>query len=263
VHNLSIEEWLELLRIDNPTALPLLCDLVARTVSPDRLSLAQCVELGCARAAPVAELGLRWARQKPVNDEAALATAIGIARAGAPRVRAEGVAWAAGLIEKAAFARPEHVRELVDARFADAREAGLSLVEKDARFRESTLLWAALSESPYDDARAFLVKHLGARQAELGPETLRAVWVTALLAVHRGGRAKRAALNQIAARVARRPAEAESLLPLLGIALRSVRAPERRAALAAVATAAVREPALERALERALPELTLERGAAL
>ena len=84
------------------------------------------------------------------------------------------------------------------------------------------------------------------------------MWATTLLAVHRGGRAKRAALNQIADRIMRAvQAEAEALLPLLAIALRSVRAPEQRTALAAVARAAIREPALRGAVARALPELKL------
>lgn len=263
VHNLSIEEWLELLRIDNPTALPLLCDLVAKTVSPERLSLSQCIELACAKPAPVAELGLRWAKQKPVNDEAALVIALGVARAGAPKTREEGVAWVAGIIEKASFARPEHVRELLDGRFADVRARALAFVDADARFRESTVLWAALAESPYDDVRTVLVKHLRDREGTFGPETLRRVWITTLLAVHRGGRAKRTALLQIAARIAKKPAEADELLPLLGIALRSVRAPERRTAIAAIASAAVRDPSLTRAIARALPDLTIERGAVL
>lgn len=263
VHNLSIEEWLELLRIDNPTAIPLLCDLVAKTVSPDRLSLAQCIELACAKPAPVAELGLRWAKQKPVNDEAALVTALGIARAGAPKTREEGLAWVAGIIEKASFAKPEHVRELLDGRYADVRARALAFVDADARFRESTVLWGALAESPYDDVRSVLVKHLRDREGSFGPETLRHVWITSLLAVHRGGRAKRAALLQIAARIAKKPAEAEQLLPLLGIALRSVRAPERRTAIAAIASAAVRDPALSRTIARVLPDFTIERGAVL
>jgi hypothetical protein len=261
VHNLSVEEWLAMLRIDNPIALPLLCEMVEKTVSPGRLSLAQCVELACARPAPVAELGLRWAKQKPIDDAAALSAALGVAAAGAPRVRAEACAWVAELIGASAFAAPEHLRVLCDARFADARAAGLALVEKDARFRESTVIWAALAESPYDDVRTFLVAHLASRRAVFAPETLRHVWASTLLAVHRGGRAKRAALAQIAARVARHPGEAESLVPLLAIALRSVRAPERRAALAAVASAAVREPAVARAVERFVPELRIEQGA--
>ena len=254
---LTVDEWLELLAVDNPSALPILCAMVEKVVSPERLSLAQCVQLACARAAPVAELGLAWARRKPVDDEAALAAALGVARAGVARVREEGAAWVAEILGRAAFGAPEHVRELLDARHAEPRAAGLALVEKDPRFRESTLLWGALAESPYADARAVLVRHMVEREKTLGPETLRHVWATALLAVHRGGRAQRGALNQIADRIARRPAEAEALLPLLAIALRSVRAPERRTALAAVARAAHREPSLRAAVARALPELQL------
>ena len=101
------------------------------------------------------------------------------------------------------------------------------------------------------------MKHLEERQKSFGPETLRHVWATTLLAVHRGGRAKRAALGQIAARVARRPDEADALLPLLAVALRSVRAPERRTALAAIARAALRQPLLQAALARAIPEIKI------
>ncbi len=255
--SLTVDEWLELLRIDNPEALALLCAMVAKAVSPDRLSLAQCVQLACAKTGPVADLGLAWARRKPVGDAAALTVALGLARAGVEHVRAEASAWLAEVLGTAPFATPEHVRELLDARFPEPRAVAFALIETDPRFRESTVLWAALAESPYDDARAVLVKHLGERQQSFGPETLRHVWATSLLAVHRGGRAKRGALNQIADRIARTPTEAESLLPLLAIALRSVRAPERRTALAAVARAALREPALRGAIARALPEIAV------
>jgi hypothetical protein len=89
------------------------------------------------------------------------------------------------------------------------------------------------------------------------PETLRHLWVTTLLAVHRGSRDKRAVIEQIADRIIERPAEAEALLPLLGVALRSVREPERRAALAALARAAFERPALRMAISAKLPELKL------
>ncbi len=258
VENLSLEEWLDLLTIENPVALPLLCELVEKYVLPQRLTLGQTLELACSRAAPVAELGLRWAQKKPVEGEAGIAAITVLARAGAQRVRQEGIDWVLGLIEKTPAAKPEHLRELLDARHADVRSRALIVFHKVPRFQDSTLLWAALSESPYEDVRAFLVKHLGERESTFEADTLRQLWVTILLAVHRGGRAKRAALTQVAERVARRPAEAASLLPLLGLALRSVRAPERRTALAAVTRAAFREPRLREAIAHALPELRLE-----
>jgi hypothetical protein len=257
VENLSIDEWLDFLSIENPVALPLLCELVEKYVLPQRLTLAQTLDLACARAAPVAELGLRWARQKPVVGEAGLRAVTVLARAGAQRVREEGVDWVLSLLEKSPDARPEHLRELLDARHADVRARALTLFQKTARFQESTLLWASLAESPYEDVRAFLVKHLGERESTFAADTLRQLWITILLAVHRGSREKRAALSRVAERVVKNPAEAASLLPLLGIALRSVRAPERRSALAAITRAAFREPRLREAIARDLPELRL------
>ena len=258
VESLTVEEWLSLLRIDNATALPLLCELVVKHLLPDRLTLAQCVDLACARPAPVAEVGLRWVKQKPLRTEADLLTVVGLHRAESERTREAAMDWVTDLLERSDTAPDLLVRDLLDARHADVRERALGLFPRCPRFRDSTVLWAALSESPYDDVRAFLVKHLKERESTFAPETLRHLWVTILLGVHRGGKSKRAALRQIAERVARRPADAGSLLPLLGLALRSVRPPERRTALAAVARAAFLEPALRAAIARDLPEISLE-----
>ena len=260
IEALTVEDWLSLLRIDNVTALPLICGMVVKHLLPARLTLAQCVELACARPAPVAEVGLRWTKQKPINGAADLIAVLGLSRAEAPKVREEAITWVVGLLETTKGARAEHVRELFDARHANVRALGLALFVRAERYRENMLLWAALSESPYDDVRAFLVRHLKERESIFEPETLRHVWVTILLGVHRGGKSRRAALRQIAERVARRPAEASSLLPLLGIALRSVRPSERRTALAAVGRAAFLTPRLRAAIQRELPELTLESG---
>lgn len=257
LENLSIHAWLDLLRIDNPAALTFLCEVVQRHVSPARLGLADCVELACAKAAPVAELGLGWARQKPVKTAADLEVTLGVARAGAPRVREAAIAWLIPLLQASPHARPEHVRDLIDARHADVRAAALGLFQDDPRFRDDTGLWAALAETPYDDVRAFLLKHLAARRDAFSPEALRHVWATTLLNVHRGSRDKRAALRLVSDRIVARPGDAESLLPLLGVTLRSVRPAERRAALAAVAQAAFRAPALRDAITRRLPELRL------
>lgn len=258
IESLTVDEWLALLRIDNATALPLLCELVIKHLLPARLTLAQCVELASARPAPVAEVGLRWLQQKPITTEADLLAVLALTRAESPRTREAAVAWVTELLERSPLAKDEHAREILDARHADARALGLALFLRAPRFRDSTLLWAALSESPYDDVRTFLVRHLKEREGTFAPETLRHVWVTILLGVHRGGKSKRAALRQIAERVARRPADAASLLPLLGLALRSVRVTERRSALAAVARAAFQEPALRAAIARDLPEIALE-----
>jgi hypothetical protein len=251
-----LADWFDLLKIENLQALPIICDLLARQVSPDRLSLEQCVELAMNKAAPVAELGLRWAMAKPIKGPAELKLILRLGNAGAPVVRGQAAAWIARLLREQPYAAPEHVRELLDARFPDAREAALALLD-DSRFAASTMLFGALAESPYDDVRARLVSHLEQATRGLGPEALLRVWATSLLAVHRGGKAKQRVTNQIAERVVQAPAEADQLVPLLGIALRSIRASERRAALAAVSRAAFTTPVLRAAIARHLPELTL------
>ncbi len=258
---LTVAEWLDLLRIDNPVALLFLSDLVKKHVTPGRLSLEQCVELANARPAPVAELGLAWAKMKPIQSEAAIRAVVRLKDAEAPRVREEAVAWVTQILERSPYARAEHLRDLVDAKHADVRREALAAMRKTLRYKESTELWGALFESPYEDVRSFLIAHLTARQKAYAPETLRHLWVTALLAVHRGSRDKKAVIDQIAGRIIEKPAEAEALLPLLGVALRSVREPERRAALAALARAAFEQPALRTAISAKLPELKLFDGA--
>ncbi|HEU5076761.1 MAG TPA: hypothetical protein VFU02_21375, partial [Polyangiaceae bacterium] len=88
-------------------------------------------------------------------------------------------------------------------------------------------------------------------------DDLRHVWATALLAVRRGGRTKQRAVSLVARSLGRDPAKSAELLPLLGVLLRSVRPPERRAAIAAIAEAVFRHPELRPSVEAALPDLTL------
>jgi hypothetical protein len=255
LQNLPLSEWLELLKVDNPEVIPLICDLVRANVHPDRLTLAQSVELARSGVAVVADLGLGWAQAKAVSSREDLWDLVSLRDAAAPRTRAAAMEWVSRLLSDSPHTEPVMVRDLLDGKHAEARGAGLALME--GRFKDDTTLWAALSESPYDDVRARFVRQLGAWEAALDPESLRRVWATSLLAIHRGGRVKQRVVLQVADRIVKRPEDAEDLLPLLGIALRSVRAPERRAGLAAIARAAFRQPGLRAAIERRLPELRL------
>ena len=81
------------------------------------------------------------------------------------------------------------------------------------------------------------------------------LWAAVILGVHRGGRTKLKAIRQIANAIAADPRRAQSLLPVLRVALRSIRRPERRQALSAVATMARRNPELSQAIADELPEL--------
>ena len=79
-----------------------------------------------------------------------------------------------------------------------------------------------------------------------------------LLGVHRGGRQKIKATQQVARKLADDPAQAEKLLPVLVVAVRSVRGAEFRAGLAAVVAAVEARPELGPLVRQHLPELHWE-----
>jgi hypothetical protein len=258
IESLKVSQWLSLLEVQNATAQGRIVELVRKHVAPSRLDLSQCVALAKSKLAPVASLGFEWAKGRPVKSESDLAALLPIAQAGVESVRKAGTEWLCSLLLLNEGASMHlHVRELLDSKFADVRAQALVLMQKDKRFGEATVLWAAMAESPWSDVREALVPQLEKREALFGADTLRSIWATSLLAIQRGGRAKQAVCTQLAHRVVEKPDEAEGLLPLLAIALRSVRAPERRAALAAVTRATLQAPKLRAAVERLLPELKL------
>ena len=68
--------------------------------------------------------------------------------------------------------------------------------------------------------------------------------------------------RQISDALRNHPENAELLLPVLAVAIRSVRSPEARAGLAAVVAAVEARPELESLIGRVLPELELMPGGA-
>ncbi|MDP2276509.1 MAG: hypothetical protein Q8K32_37570 [Archangium sp.] len=255
LETLPISDWLQLLSIANPEVLLLVCAAVKRHVAPSRLSLEQCIELACARAAPVAELGLEWAKARPIRTAKELETLLRLRNAEAAHVRQQGMEWVAQQLILEDAARPLLVRELLDARHVDVRKTAMELMQRDSRFGESIELWLAMSETPYADVRDRFLTEFEAREARFSPDTLQRVWATTLLSVHRGSRAKRHAARQVAERIVSKPEEAAALVKLLGYSLRSVRHSERRTALAQVVRAATLDVALKELLARELPEL--------
>ncbi len=252
---LPMNEWLALLKLEQPAIMPKIVELLRKHVTPDRLDLAQCLSLATSSVAPVAEVGLSWAQTKRVTSDR-LDVLLPFATAKVTSVRAAATAWLVQLLNLAegndlAFS----VRELLDSSYADVRAAALQLMTKDQRFGGSVVLWTAMSESPWPDVRVALAPVIERHEGAFAIDQLRTVWASTLLAIHRGGRAKRQAVTQLARRLSTSPSEAASLLPLLAHSLRSVRPTERRAALAALSQACFKAPALQASVTLALPEL--------
>jgi hypothetical protein len=255
--SLPVKEWLALAEIDDPTALAAVAERMAQVVAPARVTIPEAVRLACSKHGGIAELGASILTGKTLSRAQDLTDALQAVSAPSGTARGSVVGWLAPKIADAKLGTALHLRDLLDARYPDARASGLVLLDGEPRFRDDTTLWAALSESPYDDARAFLLKHLDARAASLPAASLAHLWATTLLAVQRGGRAKQGALRSIGDRIATEPALGEGLLPLLALALRSVRETERRGALASLVRAAARVPSLRASIATLVPELSV------
>jgi hypothetical protein len=256
--SLPVSAWIEALATKSPDAQALVCELAQARLRSDRLTLEQTIALACARPYPVARLGLSWARARTIKTAEDLSHATRLAKAENPRILADAIAWLVEVLGASKHTTATHVRDLFDAPTVEARRGAINLCEAHPRFREEPSLWAALSESPWPDARSYLLRHLEAQASALLPDERRHLWATTILSVHRGARERRAAVLQVATRIARKPSESGPLLPLLALALRSVRPADRRTALAAVARAAHATPSLRSALASAIPELSFQ-----
>lgn len=256
---MPVDAWLALLESPDPSAVAVVVRLFEARVSPKRLTLEACARLARSPVAVVAELGLRTARDKPITTPADLAAIASIARtAQVQAVREAGARWTLELLSGGAraLARPEHLRDLFDAKHPEVRAIAAAFAIAHPEHR-SLPLWFSLVESPYEDVRALVVRFASEWQAEAGVSEIEHLAATAILAIHRGAASKPAVMRRLADRVVEKPEEVDRLLPVLALALRSVRGPERTSALASVARAAVRSEAVRAAVRRHLPELTV------
>lgn len=262
LESLRIEQWLSLLETDNAEVLPLVVQRMNELVTPARATLAQCVALARHFAHAPAMLGVEWAETKTLDTKEDLEAALPILDAPVREARARALEWLVPTVVREGLGLDAHVREVLDSRHPDVRARGFELVLETPRFLDSIVLWAALAESPHADARAFLLSLLARRRGaleatHLGERSLHHLWATTLLEVQRGSRAKQRALDQLGLRLESQPQLADELLPLISIALRSVRETERRGALAALVRAASRQPEVRAAIARHAPEVEI------
>jgi hypothetical protein len=266
VESVAIDRWLALLDSDDPQVLELVCGLMIERLGPERVSVADAVRLARSRPLSVARLGFEWLRAKPLataEDEAAVRT---LADAECEAVRPEMIRWLKEVMRASPRFEPVLVLDLLDSRFSDVRAEGWRWLSEEAALRDDPAVWSRLLESPYDDVRLPLIADLeewvargGPAPATRGadPARVRFLWASVLLNVHRGSRVKPAVVGQVAARLREHPQEGKELLPMLAVALRSVRGPEFRTGLAAVVRLVRRRPELAATVRQTFPELEL------
>ena len=255
----GLDTWLKLLQAQNPQVLAVICAAMSRHVAPERLNLSQCIDLACAEPTPVARLGLALLRQRQVSDGEIRGELVRLAEVRCAAIGGEVTGWALQRLGAPAHYTREALLGFFDSLVPTVRTAALTWLRPDSPAYVDPVLWAALIETPFDDVRHYLINTLTQRSRIPGakPDDLAPVWCSVVLGVHRGGRQKPKAVRQLATAIEEEPARLARFGPLLAVAVRSLRGPERRAGLAAVARLVERIPALAAEMEALLPGLQL------
>jgi hypothetical protein len=258
---LDIATWLRLLKTRNINAVSAIADVMRKRVRPERVTLAQAVDIASASPVPVARLGLEFVRGRTIGSAGDRAELARLALAKCEGIGGELARFALSILGAAEHYDVDLVSRFFDSLRASIREGAWEwLIDETSAGWKDAALWSRLLETPYDDVRLRLVAQLQRRSKlpGVGMAGLAQLWAGVLLGIHRGGRAKLTALRQISDAVKADPQNAEALLPVLSVALRSVRPAEARAGLAAVVAAVNARPELEPLIRQALPELALE-----
>ncbi len=275
--DLSLEAWLQLLPEDNPALAAQLCELIGERFNGGDVPIAQAIGLTLQRDPSIANLGLKFLQKSELarttgsehlSQLASLAEAqcdaviprivrfalVGIARISETAVNAS-THDATRQIRDAVLAFFEAPRQAVRAAAIEWLEAHAEhpLIRNDGEF------WQRVLETPFDELRLRLVSIVDqvAVSAEV-QSSQRAAWRQVLINIHRGSRLKPFVIDRLRDAVAARPQSADVDLRALALAARSIRAPERRQALAALVQLYALQPEVRAAIDRELPELKID-----
>ena len=254
---LGMDVWKRLLTIDEPTVLQAVCDAFDNHVADDRLSTQDCVGLACARQAPVARLGterLKRRTMQPADHDALTA----LCDASAEVVQEELATFALDQLGSDAAYETDRIMLFLDATKPRIRRTAWDWMQAHARAHSDATLWARLAETPYGEMRTRVVdalQRLHARAID-GPGRTR-LWTGVLLDIHRGSRQKPKAIAQLCDALVDGSGSADELVPVLAVAVRSVRRPEMRAGLSGLVRVLDARPDLAPLLAEHFPHVTI------
>jgi hypothetical protein len=256
---LTLDTWFQLLKTRNLEALQVVCNAFEARVAPERLSGLQCMELACVAPVPIARLGLRLTQQRLKDCLEDRAVLIEAAKAKCQAMGKELAEWALSILGNIQNYDCNAVIQFFDSLNAEVRSAAWNWLVADSPGLSDPLLWSRICETPYDDLRLrmvdFIHAHWGEIDATKCPES---AWRSVIFGVHHGGRQKIKATYQVSQAIINDPSRIDNLLPILAVAVRSVRPPECRAGLAAVLRIAEAHPELNPRIHELLPELKWE-----
>ncbi len=253
LEDVPVEEWLLRLSGDSFEKLRRLSDLLARKFDSSRIPLADAIRLAGFQSKPVAAFGLNILQRRTLAEQDVPAI-LPLVQAESEAVRPELIAWLRATLESFGEVRGRWLLEFLDSKHRDVRAAGWDWLNSSPLVNDPTI-WHHLIESPYDDIRMPLIEHLQLRAKDADPDSVQLLWASVLLNIARGGRYKPGIIAQVSERLSGHPSDADRLLPLLAVAVRSLRGPEFRAGLAAVVSLAESKPEFVPLIRQKFPEL--------
>ncbi len=268
--SVSVNDWLRLLEAANPQVLDPVCATIQRCIAPEAVSLDEKIKLACARPIPLVRLAMQWLESVSVRSPEDCRILLQVSEAEAGSLRPELVQGVCDRIKASGFRDANWILELLDARHADVRAVGWDWLLTDDKYSNDISIWHRLLETPYDNVRMKLIELLSRRAGDakqtsaqivcvdkLDAGLVRTLWATVLLNIQRGGKRKPAIVQAIVERLRQCPGDAEQLLPLLAVALRSVRSVEFRSGLAGVVQLVQRRPEMSGLVAEKFPELEI------
>ena len=231
-------------------------------VSSSRLQAGQVLGLCNSQQGPLATLGFEIVRDEVWSSRLQVSEISQLAGCRCRFLGSEIATWALTKLDDRKAANAKNVIDFFDSSLVPVRRAATHwLGQSGTTVQKDPELWAMLLESPYPDIRTALVNWLDriVGPGELGQgndaSSVLVLCATVILQIHSGGRSKLKAIDRLAGWVCEDPVLLPKVLPILSIAIRSIRGPEMRQALCAVLEISSRFPDQKSAIESMIPEL--------
>jgi len=261
---LDVSTWIELLESSHLKQQHEVFQAMTVHLPATDLDAGQLLQLTLAQCVPVAELGFQRLRQHHSEYPLSIEELTTLARARCDALAGELTTWALTQLGSEAISSAESIAGFFESPLESMRTAAVNWLENSpSPGRNDPRLWSMLVESPHQDVRLRVAEWLDnksqqTQQTGTGLESMTHVSCSVILSVHQGSRTKLKAIAQIQSAILRSPEQAPEFLPVLAVAVRSPRAPERRRAIAAVATLMVHgDSSVRENLQRLLPEISL------
>jgi hypothetical protein len=251
-----LEAWLARLDGDDLDRLQRLSALLARRLDQARVALGDTVKLALHRSLPVAKLGLTLLQGRAEFGENDIGVLLQLTQAECESLRSEIAQWLRDRLKNLGPARAEWLMDFLDSKHAYVRAVGWMWL-RETPLKNDPAIWHKLLESPYDDIKVLLIADLTEHCRGADLDTVGLLWASVLLNLYGRGRHKPGVVAQIVARLTEHPEEREKLLPLLAIAVRSLRGPEFRVGLSGVVGLFEQNADLRPAIAKQFPELVV------